>query len=87
MRATKFDIIASRKEKQIPEFAMVSSRLAAGWVGCAGLTQLGEQLGAGRRKRDEGSGFMQLELAAFYRDFEARAVLGWAAAVGRETAR
>jgi len=41
----------------------------------------GEQLSAGRREGDEGSGFVHLEPAALDREFEARAVLGRAAAV------
>jgi hypothetical protein len=41
---------------------------------------LEEQLRAGRREGDEGSRFVHLEPAALDREFEARAVLGRAAA-------
>ena len=43
-----------------------------------------EQLGAGRREGDESSGFVHLQPAALDREFEARTVLGRAAAVTEE---
>ena len=48
------------------------------------LSPSGEQLRAGRRECDEGPGLVHLEPAALDREFEARAVLGRAAAVTEE---
>ena len=48
------------------------------------LCSSGEQLGAGRREGDEGPGFVHLEPAALDREFEARAILGRAAAVAEQ---
>ena len=45
------------------------------------LCSSGEHLRAGRREGEEGSGLVHLEPAALDREFEARAVLGRAAAV------
>jgi len=46
-----------------------------------GFLSSGEQLSAGGREGDESSGFVHLQPAALDRKFEARAVLGRAAAV------
>jgi hypothetical protein len=48
------------------------------------LCSSGEQLRAGRREGDEGTGLVHLQPAALDRKFEARAVLGRAAAVTEE---
>ena len=45
------------------------------------VSELSEQLGAGRREGDESSGFVHLQPAALDREFKAGAVLGRAGAV------
>jgi hypothetical protein len=58
--------------------------MAYGWIGCAGLAQLSEQLRARWGEGDESPGLVHLEPAALDRELEARAVLGRAAVIAKQ---